>query len=79
MNRNERIVVFCSASFVEDNDECSVIQGIFLSIVFQTVSPYTPRNLWPSSCKLVVVLCAVHAYRLCTIVIYNLDSRRRHI
>ena len=62
------MVVFGSASFVEDNDECSMIQDILLSIVFQTVSPYMPCNLWPTSCKLVVVLCAVHAYRLCTIV-----------
>ena len=32
---------FGSASFVEDHSECSVIQGILLFIVFQTVSPYT--------------------------------------
>ena len=35
------MVVFGSASFVEDHSECSVIQGILLFIVFQTVSPYT--------------------------------------
>ena len=41
------MVVFCSASFMEDHGECSVIQGILLFIVSQTVSPYTSCNIWP--------------------------------
>ena len=75
------MVVFGSASFVEDHSECRVIHyKVYCCLLYFKQYRHTrPCNLWPSSCKVVVVLCAVYAYRLCTSVMHNFESRCRRM